>query len=148
MSVNILTDAQRINVPFNASPDDFAKLFRLGTSITVIPTVTAATGDAILPNDCRELTVICNSANSAHFVQLPAPVIGTEVTIIENGTACKLVTSAPATVGISGGTGASASVTIAANTIVKLICTSATNWRGIVLSATIGTAPVQVAAAA
>jgi hypothetical protein len=148
MSVPLFSAAETAQVPSKTAPTDFAKLFKAGNSISVLPTATAASGDAILPDNAMHLTVLNNSVNAAHFTQLPTPVIGKEVVIIQNGTASKLVTNDPTNVGISGGTGAAASVTLAANTIVFLICTSLTNWRGTVLSATIGTAPVQVAAAA
>lgn len=148
MSVALFTQAEAANIPANISPDDLAKLFRPGNSISVVPTATTPTGNAILPSNTREIVAVVASANSAHLLQLPPPVIGTRVTLINGGTAFVLRSSAPATVGISGGTGSTAGVTVAANTVVELICTSATNWRGTVLSATIATAPVQVAAAA
>jgi hypothetical protein len=147
MSVALFTSTENNQIPRIPVATDLAKLFRPGNTISVTANV-AGDGDAVLPNDSRDLTVLVTSGDANHIVTLPAPIPGTRVAFVAPATAFKIQSSAPATVGISGGTGATAKVTIAAGTVVELLCTSTTNWRGTVLSATIGTAPVQVAAAA
>jgi len=69
------------------------------------------------------------SNNAAHLITLPPPTPGNIVHLFVGGsTAYELQSSAPATVAINGGVGASASSTVAANTLVKCVCTSATTW--------------------
>lgn len=70
------------------------------------------------------------SAAAANIVVLPAPVPGTRVNLQVGANGFELRTSAPATVAINGGTGASAESAIAANTYVEMICNTATTWIG------------------
>lgn len=86
------------------------------------------------------------SGNSAHIVTLPAPVVGKEVILDVGANGFKLQTTAPATIGINGGTGASAKSTIAANSTCFLICVSATSWKGYFLDADSDVAKVAAAA--
>ena len=77
------------------------------------------------------------STNAAHLITLPAPTPGNIVNLFVGGsTAYELQSSAPATVAINGGTGASASSTVPATTLVKCVCTSATTWVATAFSAT------------
>jgi len=71
------------------------------------------------------------SADADHWVTLPAPVVGTLITLVStNTTGYEIRTSAPATIGINGGVGANAESAIAGatGTMVQLLCVSATNW--------------------
>lgn len=70
------------------------------------------------------------SANANNIVVLPAPIPGTRVNLNVGANGFELRTSAPATIAINGGTGASAESAIAANTYVEMICNSATTWIG------------------
>lgn len=74
--------------------------------------------------------VTLTSGNAAHIVALPAPVIGNIIYIIETGTTgYELRSSAPATIGINGGTASGGESAVAgAITYIKCVCVSATNW--------------------
>jgi hypothetical protein len=73
--------------------------------------------------------VVVTSANAAHLVTLPTPTPGRRVTLDVGANGYKLRSSTPASIAINGGTGASASSTIAANSTVFAICVSATAWK-------------------
>jgi hypothetical protein len=90
-------------------------------------TAVATTGVAI-PADASFVSV--TSANSTHLVNLPAPVPGKVLLLHVGANGFNVQSSAPATVAINGGTGASAKSAIAANTLVMLVCTTATTWQG------------------
>ena len=80
------------------------------------------------------VTVTSDDANK--IVKLPTPTPGTIVVLRNGATGYELRSSAPATVAINGGTGASAGSAIAANTMVVAICTTATTWQAISLAGT------------
>lgn len=90
--------------------------------------------------------VTVTSGNAAHLVTLPAPVPGTVIVIDVGANGYGLRSSAPATIAINGGTGASAKSTIAANSTVIAICLSATAWKAIFLDADSDVAKVTAAA--
>lgn len=103
------------------------------SSLILGNTAVTATADGlttgIIPAAAAFVTV--TSANAAHIVTLPAPVVG-QVLVIRNGaTGYELRSSAPATIAINGGTGASAESAIAASTMVIAVCTTATTWQAI-----------------
>lgn len=89
------------------------------------------------------VTVASDDANK--IVKLPTPTPGTIVVLRNGATGYELRSSAPATVAINGGTGASAESAIAANAMVVAICTTATTWQAISL---VGTTLAAVEAAA
>ena len=89
--------------------------------------------------------VSVTSANAAHIVILPSPVVGRQVVLNVGANGFELKTSAPATVALNGGTGASVSSTIAANSTVLAICVSATAWKAIFLDADSDVAKVEAA---
>lgn len=80
--------------------------------------------------------VTVTSAGANNIVVLPTPTPGTIVILANGATGYELRSSAPATVAINGGTGASAESAIAANTMVVAICTTATTWQAIGLAGT------------
>ena len=80
------------------------------------------------------VTVTSDDANK--IVKLPTPTPGTIVVLRNGATGYELRSSAPATVAINGGTGASAESAIAANTMVIAVCTTATTWQAISLAGT------------
>lgn len=90
--------------------------------------------------------VTVTSGNATHIVTLPAPTPGTVVIIDVGANGFKLQSSAPATVAINGGTGASAKSTIAASSTIIAICISATAWKAIYLDADSDVAKVAAAA--
>lgn len=80
------------------------------------------------------VSVVSDNANK--IIILPAPVPGTIVILRNGATGYELRSSAPATVAINGGTGASAESAIAANAMVIAVCTTATAWQAISLAGT------------
>lgn len=80
--------------------------------------------------------VTVTSADANHIIILPTPTPGTIVILRNGGTGYELRSSAPATVAINGGAGASAESAVAANTMVVAVCTSATTWQAIGLAGT------------
>lgn len=80
------------------------------------------------------VTVTSSSANN--IVVLPTPTPGTIVLLAVAANGFELRSSAPATVAINGGTGATAESAIAANTLAMVVCTSATSWQGWNIAAT------------
>lgn len=101
---------------------------------TAITATADGTGTGVVPAVASFVTV--TSANAAHIVTLPAPVVGKVLMMAVGANGCELRTSAPATIGINGGTGANAESAIPANTFVMLVCKSATEWVGIDLTGT------------
>ena len=90
--------------------------------------------------------VTVTSADAAHLITLPAPTPGRMLVIHVGATGFDLRSSAPATVAINGGTGASAKSAIAANSTILAICVSATAWKAIFLDADSDVAKVTAAA--
>jgi hypothetical protein len=80
--------------------------------------------------DGTTMVLLDADGDANHICVLPTPTPGTVVYIIEDGTTgYELRSSAPATIAINGGTGASAESAIAgATTYIRCVCTSATTW--------------------
>lgn len=76
------------------------------------------------------------SAGAANIIVLPTPTPGTVVLLHVGSNGFELRSSDPANVAINGGSGASAESAIAANSLVMMVCTSATTWQGWDLAAT------------
>lgn len=115
-------------------------------ALSVARTATAdgtGTGTIAAAGNLQFVTVTSDDANK--IVVLPTPTPGTIVILRNGGTGYELRSSAPATVAINGGTGASAESAIAANTMVIAVCTTATTWQAIGL---VGTTLAAVEAAA
>jgi hypothetical protein len=95
-----------------------------------VPVARTATDDglttAIIAAGTRYVTV--TSANAAHFIVLPVPVVGHEVALYVGANGYELQSSTPASIAINAGVGAAASSSIGANTFVVCRCTSATTW--------------------
>lgn len=79
--------------------------------------------------------VAVTATDANHIIVLPAPVPGLKITLLNGGTGYELRSSDPATIGINGGTGAAAESAVAASTVVKVECVSATNWIGSTVTA-------------
>jgi len=79
--------------------------------------------------------ITVTSADVNHIIILPAPTPGTIVILANGTTGYELRSSAPATVSINGGAGASAESAIAASTLVIAVCTGATKWQATGLAA-------------
>lgn len=86
------------------------------------------------------------SSASTKIVTLPAPVVGNRLVVDVGANGFKLQTTAPATIAINGGSGASAVSAIAANSTIELICISLTAWKAIFWDADADVAKVPAAA--
>jgi hypothetical protein len=72
------------------------------------------------------VTVTCDQEDK--IIVLPTPVVGAEVWLQNGLTGYELRSSTPATISINGGLGANAESAVAAGTLVRCVCTSATTW--------------------
>lgn len=102
------------------------------------------TGTGTIPDGATFVTV--TSAGANNIVVLPTPTPGTLVIIHVGANGCELRSSAPATVAINGGTGASAESAIGANVTVFAFCATATSWKAWQLGADGTLAKTEVAA--
>ena len=109
----------------------------------VVATDTGATTGTIL-NTVTHASV--TSAGATKQVILPAPVVGRTLTIDVGANGFDLKSSAPATIAINGGKGATVKSAIAANSTCYLICVSATAWKGFFMDADGDVAKIAVAA--
>jgi len=116
----------------------------------VARTATAdGTGTGTIAAGAGSIQVVVVAASDAnHIIVLPAPVVGLVILLIgPTANAYELRSSDPATIGINGGTGASAESAIPAATTALLVCETLTNWKGLQMHSTAGTlAKVEVAA--
>jgi hypothetical protein len=86
------------------------------------------TGTGTIPAGTSVASIVCGAA--ARIVILPAPVIGNIIHLIETATTgYELRTSAPASIGINGGTASNGESAVpGATTYTRCVCVSATNW--------------------
>ena len=91
--------------------------------------VTATDAGAAIPAGTA-VALIDADSDANHIVILPAPVVGNVIILIEDGTTgYELRSSAPATIGINGGTGSNVESAVAgAITYTRCVCVSATSW--------------------
>lgn len=123
-----------------------ALTFGKGTTFTSYAATATADGltTGTIPDGATFVTV--TSANAAHIVVLPTPTPGTLVIVHVGANGCEVRSSAPATVAINGGTGASAESAIGANVTAFFFCVAATSWKGFQVGADGTTAGVEAAA--
>ena len=97
-------------------------------SAAVVATDTGATTGTI--SDTATFVTVDNDSDANHIVVLPTPTPGREVWIAGAADgAFELRSSAPATVAINGGTGATAESAIAiTDVLVRAFCSTATTW--------------------
>lgn len=81
-----------------------------------------------------------------HILVLPSPKPGKVVIIAGAATGGELRTSAPATIGINGGTDTAAESAVAASQMVIAICESATSWKAFTIASDGTTAGLAAAA--
>jgi hypothetical protein len=72
--------------------------------------------------------VTVTSANADHIIVLPDSPIGTEIWLYVGATGYELRSSAPATIGINGGTDTAAESAIATLILTHCIRSTAVNW--------------------
>ena len=108
-------------------------------SENLVTTATATSGGlttGTLTDLGKDFTVVVTSANAAHIIILPAPVVGRKITLINaSATAYELRSTDPTTIAIGGGTGADAESAIPASSVATVICRSATAWLGWTIAA-------------
>jgi len=96
------------------------------TSVAVTATTDGSTTGTV-PDGTSFATV--TSSGATKQVILPAPTPGTLLRLYVGANGFDLKSSAPASVAINGGTGASAKSAVAANSTVWLSCETATSWK-------------------
>lgn len=101
-------------------------------------------GTGVISDTATHVTV--TSGGSTKIVTLPAPTPGRMLVIDVGANGFKLQSTAPASIAINGGTGASAVSAIAASSTILAICISATAWKAIFLDADSDVAKVPAAA--
>jgi hypothetical protein len=99
-------------------------------SLPIIARTATAAGTTTGTIATGNVFVQVTSDDANKIIILPAPVPGTIVKLLNGATGYELRSSAPATVGINGGVGASAESAVAASIYVVMECISATNWIG------------------
>ena len=102
-----------------------------GIQATIFARVATDDGTGIGTIPAGISSVIVNADSDAnHIIILPAPVLGNIIHIMEAGTTgYELRSSAPASIGINGGTASNGESAIAgAITYIKCVCVSTTNW--------------------
>jgi hypothetical protein len=105
------------------------------------------TGTGTLRENLLAQFVVPNwDSDANHILVLPSPKPGKVVIIAGAATGGELRTSAPATVGINGGTGAGVESAVAANQMVIAICESSTNWKAFTIASDGTTAGLTAAA--
>lgn len=126
-SWNAVADVDGSEIADDAVTDAKLANENVGQVRTATATVAGATTGTLTAGS-QFVTVTSSDAN--HIIILPAPAPGTKITLINGATGYKLRSSAPATIGINGGVGASAESAIGATTTVHMTCVSATAWTG------------------
>lgn len=125
-----------------ANGDYYGSAFKKRAAVATATVAGDGTGVLSIHNDHVTVT----SSASTKICTLPAPEVGKQMVIDVGANGFKLQTSAPATIGINGGTGASAVSAIAANSTLFLTCVSLTSWKGYFLDADSDVAKIPAAA--
>ena len=106
-----------------------------------------ATSDGVALEENKLVQFVVPTWGAAdNIIILPSPQPGKIVIIAGAATGGELRSSAPATVGINGGTGASAESAVAANRMIVAICESATSWKAFGIASDGTTAGLEAAA--
>lgn len=144
-----VTNAAQATTRTYTIPDALASAdFVLGKQAAVARTATAdglTTGTIADGGRLQHVTVTAGGDADAIIV-LPTPTPGTIVVLHVGATGFELRSSAPASVAINGGTGATAESAIPANSTCVMICVSATAWKGFYMDADGDLAKVEAAA--
>jgi hypothetical protein len=121
-----------VQTNFNFVVNGAGTLVPLGGTLTVSATATSdGTTTGTLTDLGYDFTALVTTANANNIIILPAPVVGRTITLInQSATAYELRSSAPASIAINGGTGASAESAIPASSLAVITCRTATAWHG------------------
>jgi len=110
------------------------------TASTYAPVARTATSDGLTTGtiaDSGSLQVVAvTSAGANNIIVLPTPTPGTIVVLYVGANGFELRSDTPASVAISGGTGASVESAIPADSLAVLVCISATKWLGFDITTT------------
>jgi len=113
----------------------------------VAATATAdGTGSGTLRENRLVQFVVPTWGAATNILTLPIPMPGKIVIIAGAATGGELRSNDPATVGINGGTGASAESAVAASELVVAICESSTSWKAFTITSNGTTAGLEAAA--
>jgi len=119
-------------------PDALASAqFLLGMQGAFARTATAlgdGTGLIAAAGMYQFIAVTAKAGDATGIITLPAPTPGTLIVLSVGATGFELRSSAPATVGINGGTSAAGESPIAASMLCVVWCVSATNWMGFTIA--------------
>jgi hypothetical protein len=96
------------------------------SAIQAVTATVDGTTTGVIPDGATNVTV--TSSVNTKFTTLPTPTPGNVVRIFCAANGYKLQSSAPASVAINGGSGASASLAVAAGDLLIAYCTSSTTW--------------------
>lgn len=105
-----------------------AVTFTTGQQSTVVARTATALGDGTGAIAAGTSAVLVTTDSADKIITLPAPVVNHTISIYNGATGYELRSTAPATIGINGGTSAAGESAIAASTYVECKCQSATNW--------------------
>ena len=103
-----------------------------GLSLTQVARTASAdgTGTGLIADGGLLQMIAVTSAGANNIITLPTPTPGTIIIGYVGANGFELRSDTPASVGIGGGTGATAESAIAANTLFMVVCVSATSWLG------------------
>ena len=127
--------------------NDLLQAFTTVGSGYVAATATSdGSGTGTLRENLLVQFVVPTWVGANNILVLPSPQPGKIVIIAGAATGGELRTSAPATIGINGGTGTDVESAVAANQMVVAICESATSWKAITIASDGTTAGLEAAA--
>jgi len=109
-------------------------------SVTLTQVARTATADGLTTGIIADAglfqNIVVTSASADNIITLPTPTPGTMLVLYVGANGFELRSDTPASVAISGGTGASAESAVPASSVVWLFCISATQWLGFDITAT------------
>lgn len=144
LTVAAMAAARQISLPDPLAAADI--LLGKQAAVARTATVDGLTTGTIADAGKLQFVTVTAGGDANSIIVLPTPTPGTIVILAVAATGYELRTSNPATIGINGGTGASAESAIPANTLAVLFCESATSWKGLQLGSDGTLAKVEVAA--
>lgn len=112
----------------NATTFSSAATFSAGSQNSAVARTATSDGSGTGTIAAGTSFVSVTSGNANHIIILPAPVVGNVIMLMNGATGYELRTSTPASIAINGGSGSNAESAVAANTLVKCVCTSSTTW--------------------
>lgn len=105
---------------------DSYTIAELNAAVTRTATVAGATTGTLAATDVV-VNAVGVTGQTAYILLLPAPVVGKRILFLASPFAYTIKTSG-ATIKINGAGSAAAVLTVAAWTVIELVCTTATNW--------------------